>query len=155
MSFLKRLFGSGPTNGLIKISALDAATMDFKGRRRQLEVAGEFYRQDALNAVVGRVRADANVNITKVAALVPDPKNKFDPNAVEVRIETRLVGYLDRDQAANYHAAMAELGYPGRALANIEARIFGHRLDRQNHGGYGVALYLPEGFAKQIGFGKR
>src|SRR5205823_252236 len=43
------------------------------------------------------------------AVLVPDPSNPYDPNAIEVRIEGILVGYLSREDAAAYRAGLLRL----------------------------------------------
>ncbi len=64
------------------------------------------------------------------------------------------MGYLNREQAVGFHRLIADVGHPNRALANIEARIFGGRLgDDGYEASYGVALYLPESLAKVIGYG--
>jgi hypothetical protein len=152
MSFLRKLLGLGESSPDTVITGIDAAS--FPGRRRHLEIVGEFYHQPALNKVLGS-DARAGVNLTTVAALVPNPGHPQDKNAVEVRIDGHLVGYLSRDQAVGYHKAMRDAGYEGRALGNVEARIFGRPLDRDGHGGFGVALYLPDSLAKVIGVGER
>jgi hypothetical protein len=150
MSFFKKItkvFAPAPASH--EIVGIDAAS--FSGRRRHLEIAGEYYNQDGLEKVLGYHARDG-VNYTTIAALVPNPRNQYDENAVEVRIDGHLVGHLSREQAIGYHKAMADAGYSGRALGNIEARIFGRPLDRDNSGGFGVAIYLPEGIAKVIAY---
>jgi hypothetical protein len=150
MSFFRKVtkvFTPAPLS--YEIVGIDAAS--FSGRRRHLEIVGEYYNQDGLEKVLG-YQAREGVNYTTIAALVPNPKNSFDENAVEVRIDGHLVGHLSRGQAIGYHKAMADAGYSGRALGNIEARIFGRPLDREDHGGFGVAIYLPESIAKVIGY---
>lgn len=148
MGFLDSLFGRKDRI----ITALDAASLNGTGRRRKLEIVGEFYHEQGLINIAGP-KSRESVNIYTVAALVPDSSNRHDRNAVEVRIDGRLVGFLSRDQAVGYHVMMSGLGHPGRALANIEARIYGGRLgDDGYEATYGVALYLPESLASQIGF---
>ncbi len=151
MGFLGRLFGSSSEDKYI--TAIDAASLGGTGRRRKLEVVGGYYHEAELIKIVGN-KTHESVNIETTAAFVPDPKNRHDRNAVEVRIDGRLVGYLNRKQAVGYHRLMADAGYPDRALANVEARIFGGRIGEDgDESSYGVALYLPESLAKVIGYG--
>jgi hypothetical protein len=133
-----------------KVSVVDAKT--FTGRRRHLEVSGEFYHQSAIRKVLGG-EAREGVRFLTVATLLPNPQHNKDKNAVEVLIDGQLVGYLSREQAVGYHNAMAEAGHQGRGLGNVEARIFGRPLDADNHGGFGVAIYLPQSIAEKIGYG--
>jgi hypothetical protein len=151
MGFLKHLFGSNSEDK--QITAIDAGSLGGTGRRRKIEVVGEYYHETELIKIAGRkTRQSANIETT--AALVPDPKNRHDGNAVEVRIDGRLVAYLSREQAVGYHRLMTEAGHPSRALANVEARIFGGRIGEDGYeAAYGVALYLPESLAKMIGYG--
>lgn len=149
MGFFSSLFGSKPKDRVI--TAIDAATLEGAGRRRKIDIVGEYYREDALIAIAGP-KTERSVSITTSAVLLPDPKHKLDRNAVEVRIEGRHVGYLSREQAIGYHSMMAGSGNPGRALANIEARIYGGRIFNGEPHTYQVAIYLPESLAKQIGF---
>lgn len=75
-----------------------------------LEVVGEASYQDALWMICGGSLGD-RIRHRVVAVLVPEPKNPHDPNAISVRIDGHLIGYLPRDIAALYvaglHAAMA------------------------------------------------
>jgi collagen type III alpha len=41
-----------------------------------------------------------------MAELVPEPTNKFDPNAIMVRIDGACVGYLSRGDAAKFGPAI-------------------------------------------------
>src|SRR4051812_36876385 len=71
------------------------------GGDETLEVVGESHRQEELWQIVGGHREDY-VRFDVHAVLVPDAANPHDPNAVEVRIEGVLVGYLSREDAAHY-----------------------------------------------------
>lgn len=73
-----------------------------------LEVVGESHRQEELWRIVGGLRADY-VRFDVHAILVPDPHNEFDPNAVEVRIDGILVGYLSRQDAAHYRPGLLRI----------------------------------------------
>ena len=150
MGILDRLFGGAKPDRLV--TAIDAASLEAQGRRRKIEIVGERFRQQALVAIAGR-KGDDPVNMPHVAALVPEPTNRHDPNAVQVIIDGRHVGYLSREQAVGYHSMMASIDEPGRALANIEARIYGGRIsDNGWVNNYEVSIYLPASLAVQIGF---
>ena len=58
----------------------------------------------------------ATASDTRSSRSVPEPDNPYDPNAISVRIEGNLVGYLARDAAIQY--------LPG--LHSLMARCAGH-----------------------------
>jgi hypothetical protein len=62
-----------------------------------IRVVGTSHYQDALLELSGRA-ADEEIRVEKIAIFVPEPDNPHDPNAIAVRIEARLVGYLSRDE---------------------------------------------------------
>lgn len=68
------------------------------------EVAGEFARINDIHRAIGRAPLlDEEIeeeNLT--AALVPEPSNPHDRNAVTVQINGYVVGYLEREDAAKY-----------------------------------------------------
>jgi hypothetical protein len=47
----------------------------------------------------------AAVSESFVARLVPEPDNPYDPNAVAVHVDSRIVAYLSRGNAARYRRA--------------------------------------------------
>lgn len=90
-----------------------------------VEVEGEFARVDAIHKALGRKprRDEEVVDEDLIAALVPEPKNKFDSNAVMVKINGQHVGYLAREDAARYKPMLAEVLKYGYAPAT-RARIW-------------------------------
>lgn len=62
-----------------------------------IRVVGTSHYQDALLELSGRA-ADEEIRVEKIAIFVPEPDNPHDPNAIAVRIDGRLVGYLSRDE---------------------------------------------------------
>jgi hypothetical protein len=78
-----------------------------------LEVAGDVSYQEILWSLCGGHRAEP-VRHGVVAVLVPEPENPHDANAIAVRIDGRIAGYLPRDVAARYrnglHVAMSRCG---------------------------------------------
>ena len=85
-------------------------------RTQQLEVAGEWYRADNLRTLFARHAkvSDSGAEIRLAAVLVPDPFNPFDNRAVAVFVDGLHVGYMERADAADYHAAIVDL--PGGEL---------------------------------------
>lgn len=104
-------------------------------------IVGESYCQKALKALGGerRLRGEA---VFFIAALVPDPKNAYDPDAIGVYISQGgpRVGYLSRDDAAQYrevgHALMAR-----KAIGTCRAKLIGGSADKPS---IGVALDLAD-----------
>ena len=64
-------------------------------------MVGEASYQDALWALCGGQLGD-RIRNDITAVLVPEPENLYDVNAIAVRIDDSLVGYLGRAQAAEY-----------------------------------------------------
>src|ERR1700704_6140704 len=95
MGFLRRLFGFKQTTGLAP------------GRGWVVPVVGESHYQDTLQMLY-RKNGGSGHDIKVSAALVPEDDNAVDPNAVRVEIESRGVGYLPREMALEYRAAMGE-----------------------------------------------
>lgn len=106
---------------------------------RLINVAGESHYQDALRSLTGGAAGEP-VRRELEASLVPEPENRFDPNAVRVEIGGKLVGYLPREEAAAYGPTLATLERRGRRAA-CEALVSGR-------GGanamIGVFLRMPE-----------
>lgn len=103
--------------------------------RTLINVAGESHYQDALHSLVGNSEGETRLETT--AALIPEPTNTHDPNAVKVEIDGKLVGYLPRQAAIDYGPMVKELAERGRT-AVCEAMIAGR--DQM----LGVFLKLPE-----------
>jgi len=103
--------------------------------RELVNVAGESHYQDALHAIAGS--GDGEVRFETTAALVPEPSNPHDPNAVRVEIDGRLVGYLPRAAAVAYGPVVREPVERGRT-AVCDAMVAGRG------GVLGVFLRLPD-----------
>jgi hypothetical protein len=97
-----------------------------------VRVVGTSHYQDALLELSGR-QGDEEIRVEKIAVFVPEPDNPHDPNAVAVKIEDRLVGYLSRDENTRWLDVVTgnEVG--------AEAMIAG----RGGTTGLGVFLRLP------------
>jgi len=102
-------------------------------------VVGESHYQEALRATsrICSVGLDGNSSFT--AALVPEPENPYDSNAIAVYSAEGKLGYLSRESALDYGRLFAELirrGYHGGAC---EASLTGGTVDKPS---FGVVLRL-------------
>ncbi|WP_424446411.1 hypothetical protein [Microbacterium sp. CH-015] len=104
-----------------------------------MEVEGEFARTDAIEKVVGRrLQVNQEVELIELdAELRPEPTNPYDRNAVMVIIKGWHVGYLGRDNAAEYHEPLARLTRAG-VTPLVKARLWAAK--RRNWEGTGDRL---------------
>jgi HIRAN domain len=98
-----------------------------------VRVVGTSHYQEALLDLTGGRAGDEEIRVQKVALFVPEPDNPHDPNAIAVKIDGRLVGYLSRDENKRWLDVVTghEVG--------AEAMIAG----RQGTTGLGVFMRLP------------
>ena len=118
---------------------MDALTLHAGGT---VEVVGESHRQEALAQVArtatgpeqfigelkGRPRglARAEHRLWFRAALLREPKNRYDSNAIAVHATgTGLVGYLDRQTALEYRPVFDELERQGYSVGACPAFLIG------------------------------
>lgn len=113
------------------------------GRSGVVQVVGEASYQEAIARVVGRRQPDG-VDMKVTAALVHEPDNRHDRNAVSVRIDGTVVGYLARADAQVYEPVarrLRELGRTGYCQARVRG---GWDRGRGDTGYFGVTLRLGE-----------
>jgi len=103
------------------------------------EIVGESNYQDELEKIVG-ARTEEGCEHYCQALLVPEPANRYDPNAVYVSIDGLKVGYLSREDAPLYRQQLAQQGVRGPALC--DAMIVGGWKRRNSIGSFGVKLDL-------------
>jgi hypothetical protein len=103
---LSRLFG-GSSSGVAAPNVWSVGASLYEGYET-LEVVGESHYQDTLWQIVGG-RQRESVRYETHALLVPEPNNEYDPNAIQVRIDGELVGYLSREDAAVYRPGLLKL----------------------------------------------
>lgn len=77
------------------------------------DVVGESNYQDALRS------AHDQYGRAQLAQLVREPRNKYDRNAVAVRLCGQTVGYLPRDVAPRWHGVLNGPGGTGTARAVV------------------------------------
>lgn len=109
-----------------------------EGDGNSVEVVGESHYLDALIAITGR-RGTEHVRYPVMAALVREPENAYDDQAVAIWIEGQRVGHLSRSDARAYQPVLLELVEQGKVLA-CNAMVCG----REGKPNLGVWLDLPE-----------
>ena len=104
-----------------------AATSPWAAEQLRREVVGETYSEDAIRTLYGarerRLTVEGEELTDVTAQLAPDPENPFDPNAVAVWAEGQHVGYLSREDAADYAGALRELA-DDEAHLEVPARVW-------------------------------
>lgn len=104
-----------------------------------LELVGEASFQDALWSIA-RSRPGDRVRHEAVAALVPEPQNPHDANAISVQIDGRVVGYFAREMAVAYGPGLRALMEQTGGYIALEAVIVGGGIRADGPGKLGVWL---------------
>jgi collagen type III alpha len=89
------------------------------------EVVGESNYAKEIRALFGRDLDPYGSEIMVQAQLIPEPTNRFDPNAVKVICSGWTVGYLPKDQASRYASiltALVDQGWTPQAQARVWGR---------------------------------
>jgi hypothetical protein len=130
VGFLKRLFGgsSGASRRPTEAAALPRLTSG-----GLFDVVGEASYQSALERISGG-RGEFSAEHQCKAILAPEDGNPHDPNAVQVLIDGKVVGYLARAHAAEYRQ------HVGAVSATCDAKIVGGWDDGETVGSFGVKL---------------
>jgi hypothetical protein len=102
---------------------------------------GEASYQDPLRRICGSTRWE-DVRCEVLAALVPEPTNEYDPNAVAVQVDGERVGYLSRGDALDYGPAVQEFAARGKVIV-CNARICG-RGPGSDTANLGIFLHMPD-----------
>jgi hypothetical protein len=108
MRLLDRLRGGRSESSGPAQDGSAAASVSVLGGHSDLEVIGELARQEALWRLSGKNRGE-RVRHPVVAVLLPEPTNPVDQNAIAVRIDGELVGYLRRAAAQEYLPGLKRL----------------------------------------------
>jgi len=136
MGLLRRLFNTEAGQG--------SASLDVKAeviRDEKINVVGESNYQPAIRRACGWQRG-MDTHFECFAELVPEPTNRYDPNAVRVDINGACVGYLSRADAVELRPAIDEaLTEHGSGL--VRAVIAGRAAGETDN--LGVFLHLGLG----------
>lgn len=100
-------------------------------------VRGESRHQPVLRGVCGEPR-EAGWCVPVAVALVREPDNPHDPNAIYVEVAAEPVGYLAREVAAELAPLIDAQGAEGLSVPGV---VRGGWLDGEN---FGVCLWLEE-----------
>lgn len=146
MSFLKRLFGEHSVErrpaeelGDQRGDLPDNALALYSGPPRS--VVGESHYRGAIERVTGGARRDG-VKVVTWAALLPEPDNPHDGNAVAVHIDGLKVGHLPRNEAAAFKPVLDRLAASGR-VGYCRADVYGGWNRGQGDAGdYSITLYV-------------
>lgn len=131
--FLSRLFGGDKEKAEPTPARRTAPVASAPGRevpvsfREDLEVSGEAYYRDGIGEIFRSLgRTEGGVTM-QTAYLVPEPKNKYDRNAVRVVVLGEQVGHVPQEVSA----AIARIcGGVGRGnVATVLARIWARNDD--------------------------
>ena len=74
------------------------------------------------------------------AELTAEPSNKYDKNAVRIDIQGTTVGYIARNEAAEFQSELLKISQSRKA--RCDAVIVGGWIDDDSEGHYGVKLNL-------------
>ncbi|MFI7672759.1 HIRAN domain-containing protein [Actinophytocola sp. NPDC049390] len=116
-----------------------AVSWQLYGGDEDLEVVGESAYQDALWSLCGGSRGD-RVRHDVVAVLVPEPRNPYDSNAICVRVDAHVVGYLPREVAARYLSGLQALMSTSGTAVALRGVIVGGGYRNDGPGRLGVWL---------------
>lgn len=104
---------------------LTALELWSKGGWPTVEVVGEFYHPGEIRALFPTPLATDSREYRGFARLIPEPKNRHDPNAVGVHVDGHHIGYLSRSNAQRYQRVLASLVREGM-LPTTACRIWGY-----------------------------
>jgi hypothetical protein len=107
-----------------------------------VQVVGESNYQGNLRWAANGTNKDGPNNPRVYAEVIPEPGNRYDPNAVKIQVAGRLVGYLARADAAAYQVHLLAMAAAGSVPA-CEARIKGGYVTSDGYvASLGIELYL-------------
>lgn len=113
------------------------------------DVVGESFREAQIVSALGRrPRLDEEIEEVFEASLVPEPDNPHDSNAISVRVNGHVVGYLDRSDAELFRPIIHRIAASG-LTATTSARIWAVVRKSWDDNGSArffsnVRIYLPE-----------
>lgn len=108
-------------------------------RGQRVDVVGESLRREAFDAYFGP-RTEDGVRATVTVTLVHERTNAYDPNAVAVHLDGRMIGYIGRQGAAALAPVLDRIEAAGRVpYARASVRGGWDRGDG-DEGEYGMTL---------------
>ena len=103
-----------------------------------LEVHGESSFPDSFRALIGTagLKAEGGTERIVTGALVQEPHNEYDKNAIVVRAEGHVVGYVPRIEAAKLSKIIAK----GGGNVTVRIRVWARLRNREVFGSARVIL---------------
>jgi hypothetical protein len=157
MGLFGRIFGNGGSATEPTGQTVEVESFVFEDCTEWVAAVGESHYQPALRQICGSQRWE-DVRFECSAALIAEPDNRADPNAVAVYAGTERtshlhVGYLSRGDALDYRAVIRKARESGYTIA-CEAHIAGRGpgSDTPNLGIW-LELPLPYECLRQLGGG--
>lgn len=109
MGLFRRLFGDEGGRSMPARTAPDELEQRAEEVERfgdiRVDVVGESNYQEAIRKACSW-KEGTETRFECMAELVPEPDNRYDPNAIMVRIDGDCVGYLSRGDALKYGPAI-------------------------------------------------
>ncbi len=141
MGFFSWLFG-GPTSGSSESSDKGGY---LKGPGNfAFPIVGESNYQDALEEICGG-RTEKGFNKTVYTFLHHEDDNPYDNMAIQVLIDGKTVGYLNREHARQYRKKLVDAGHPNMFMGCSAMIRGGWDRGGGDKGYFGVVLDLPTG----------
>jgi hypothetical protein len=113
------MFGRRAAQGGSTLRIVEARATGYPSQN----VVGESQYGPALQKIGRRLGGGPEGEAMTTAVLVPEPQNKYDPNAVAVNVDGATVGYLPREHAASYSPVLLALAATGVAVS-VPARVW-------------------------------
>jgi hypothetical protein len=145
MGWLKRLLGNEERDS--EALAFEVGISDLEEPDHvEVDVVGEASYQEALATIAGR-RTESSKQHRVGVTLRRDPANPYDPNAVQVEVMGRVVGYVPRATAATVAPGMASAG----GAVEGQGVIVGGWERADSNGHFGIRVWLAKRDADRIG----
>lgn len=110
-----------------------------------LEIVGEASYQTALGKIAGP-KSETGANITCSAVMLCENDNKYDKNAVCIKIDGMVVGYLSKTDAKNWRKMLKREDINDESV-RVQANIVGgwrsEKKGQVSEGSFGVKLDVP------------
>jgi hypothetical protein len=117
--------GIGDVIGLLdRLAKPTAATIHLDGTRT-VELTGPEHYVKELQRIVKR-RGIEDARVTFVATIIPEKRNRHDPNAIGVLGDGQLIGYLSREDALLYRPHLDTLAASGLRIQTKGVIFAGH-----------------------------
>lgn len=125
-----------------KTSLIEATVLKTRKSRGFVAAVGESQYQKELREIVRSNGGPdpGGVRIEVFVALVPEPRNRHDPNAISIQLDGKKLAYLSREDAEEYQEVVRLLA-ARNSIGAARAVILG---GARNKPSYGVFLDLAD-----------